>query len=251
MTRPRLSDKIKKKRLAEIVGRRIPVCFCIDTSLSINLIVDETDSHSTGQTAIVEGQKGELVTGGLSVKDVLNQHLESFYQQFGHELSRNPGVEIALVTFDEIARIQQPFTSFRSLKNIPKVHALGTESQLAEGLETAICLLDERKAYYNSNTETYYQPFLIVMTDGDIDIDNPDFQRMKDRIVKETAATKLNLIICSFTEEIAPALLALQEGNEKLRARKPQYGNDIFTTKNKADIAAFFNYLTQTLGNGE
>lgn len=251
MTKQRLSDK-KNKNFKNIPrGRRIPVCFCIDTSLSINLIIDDTNSKPTGQTAIVEGQEGELVTGGLSIKDELNQQLEYFYQQFGHEFSRNPGVEIALVTFDEIARIQQLFTSFQSLDKIPRVHAQGVESRLAEGLEAAVELLENRKSYYKSEVKPYYQPFLIVMSDGDIDIDDPDFQRMKDRIVKETAATKLNLIICSFTEEIAPALLALQEGNEKLRARKPQYGNDIFTTKNKADIAAFFNYLTQTLGNGE
>lgn len=255
MTKNRLSHNIPPKNktgFSAPAGKRIPVCFCIDTSLSMNLIIDDKNSQSVHQTVTIEGQKGQLVTGGTSIKNCLNQQLETFYRQFNKEVSRNSGIEIALVTFDEIARISQDFTTFRQIEKLPTIQTKGLESNLAEGLETALDLLDRRKRYYLDEELSYYHPFLIVMTDGQINRNDPYFQRIKEQIVSQTEQAKMNLIICSFTKEVAPALLDLQEGNVRLKERKQgYYGNEIYHLDSTENIANFFHYMTVTLQEGE
>lgn len=253
MKKESLSDKHQKRdKKFPYVGKRTPVCFCIDTSLSMNLILDETGSKETEKTVTIEGQKGQLVQGGLSIKDCLNQQLALFYQQFSEERSRNAGLEIALITFDEVARISQDFTPFLDIKNCPIVQTKGLESNLAEGLETALNLLDKRKAYYLERQFSSYRPFLIVMTDGKIDTSDAHFQKIREELVTRTQEAKLNLIICSFTAEVAPALMELQEGNELLKEkRKGYYGNSIYHLDSKDNIAKFFHYMTETFQEGE
>ena len=233
--------------LIEAEGRRVPVCFCIDTSLSMNIIVDEKDTKATGQRISFDGIKGELVEGGVSIKDCVNERLSKFYKILARD-SKRLGIEIALVTFDDYTMVHD-FKSIKALGNIPVIHTKGEKSYLGEGLETALEVLELRKEGYKKQELSYYQPFLIVMTDGLNTKDDEIFEEIKNKIVEKVKQKKLNLIICSFSDNIPPALKELQKGNDELMASYNKgYGNPLFTMDSTIKIEQLFNYITKTVG---
>lgn len=251
-TKPHRHDKKRQPLfnnddLLEAEGRRVPVCFCIDTSLSMNLIVNDKESRSLGKTISVDGIAGELVEGGLSIKDCVNKQLVGFYETLSKK-SLQYGFEIALVMFDDVTTVHD-FKTIKQLGAIPTIHTQGEKSYLGEGLDVALEVLEQRKAGYLQAELSYYQPFLIVMTDGRTTEDDNLLIGVTDRIVEEVKQQKLNLIVCSFTEEVPDSLKALQRGNEELRnSSQKGYGNPLFTMTTSEKIDNFFNYITRTVG---
>ena len=65
-------------------------CLCVlvlDVSGSMNEIVDGSNAVSTGKTIYVDGKQYNVVTGGVSKLDGLNDGLRSFYSEIAKSLA--------------------------------------------------------------------------------------------------------------------------------------------------------------------
>ncbi len=113
----------------------------------------------------------------------LNKGLKEFYDDISDDETTRKRVEIALITFNHIVKtIQEPalVESF----TMPTLSATGSTA-MVNAVNDAIDLVESRKKWYKETGQTYYRPWIILMTDGEPDEDQ-NVDALASRIQKET-----------------------------------------------------------------
>ena len=106
------------------------------------------------------------VSGSMQGRPIeeLNDGVAGFLQELrGDDLTRY-SAETAVVTFGNEAVCAADFDTADHLQP-PRLEAGGL-TRMGEGLTLALNLLDQRKEQYKSTGVDYYQPILVVMSDG-------------------------------------------------------------------------------------
>lgn len=127
---------IRQQELVENPTPRVPICLALDVSGSMS-----------GQP-IAELQDG----------------VNMFFEAVRSDEVARYAAEIAIVTFGGVARKALDFYSI-DRQEIPSFYADGG-TPMGEGIELALDLLEARKTEYRNAGVDYYQPWLVVMTDG-------------------------------------------------------------------------------------
>ncbi|MBR2992148.1 MAG: VWA domain-containing protein [Clostridiales bacterium] len=118
--------------------RRLPICFALDTS-------------------------GSMM--GIPIKQ-LNMGLQNFVASIKSNDDTRSSTDIAIVTFGSKVDIVMPFGKISKDKGIPEIKASTTLTPIGEGVLTALELLNARKEGYKQMGIKYFQPWLVVITDG-------------------------------------------------------------------------------------
>ena len=165
---------------------RIPVCLCIDTSASMRRVIDGT-GRDTGETEFVDGKHWRIVEGGKNLLDNMNEGLEAFYKAINSNEQAKLSCELAVVTFDDEARVLEDFGTLDKKRPV-RISETGDNTALGEGISLALKLLETRKREYRKNGVDYYQPWLVIFTDGDAS-DSVAEARQKIRSLEEEKKT--------------------------------------------------------------
>ncbi|MDD3959620.1 MAG: VWA domain-containing protein [Clostridiaceae bacterium] len=118
--------------------RRLPICFCLDISGSM---------------------------AGNPIKQ-LNDGLQSFFVSIRENDETRSAADICIVTFGGTVDIFLPFGKLEKDQSIPRIQATTSLTPIGEGILTALELLSARKEGYKHLGIKYYQPWLVVITDG-------------------------------------------------------------------------------------
>ena len=118
--------------------RRLPICFALDTS-------------------------GSMM--GIPIKQ-LNMGLQNFVASIKSNDDTRSSTDIAIVTFGSKVDFVMPFGKISKDKGIPEIKASTTLTPIGEGVLTALELLNARKEGYKQMGIKYFQPWLVVITDG-------------------------------------------------------------------------------------
>ncbi|MCR5617245.1 MAG: VWA domain-containing protein [Clostridiales bacterium] len=116
--------------------RRLPICFCLDTSGSMQ---------------------------GDPIKQ-LNMGLQNFLSSIKANDDTRSATDIAIITFGSSVDIILPFGKIG--KGLPEISASTSLTPIGEGVLTALELLDARKKGYRELGIKYFQPWIVVITDG-------------------------------------------------------------------------------------
>lgn len=130
-------DLIREDDLVSNPMARIPVCLCLDTSGSMD---------------------GDPI-------ESLESAVHQFYSEILEDEVARYSAEICIITFGGSVQCIQDFSSIGSQENKPSFNAYGG-TPLGEAVELAHELLDRRKNDYKNAGVDYYQPWLVLMTDG-------------------------------------------------------------------------------------
>jgi uncharacterized protein YegL len=95
----------------------------------------------------------------------LNAGVETFFNELKKDPIASRRVEVAIITFDSEVKVAQHFVTANKLAP-PTLTAQGFTC-MGTGINTALDLLEERKALYKANGITYYRPWVLMMTDGE------------------------------------------------------------------------------------
>ena len=144
---------------------RVPICLCLDTSGSMGA-VEGGDFRETGEVVYRDGQQWNVVTGGHSRIGELQEGVKEFLAAIREDEVAVYSAEICIVTFDDKAVCVQDFDSVERIQTVPQL-VLGNDTYMGEGVNMALDLLEERKAEYKDKGVDYYQPWLVLMTDGE------------------------------------------------------------------------------------
>lgn len=125
------------------------------------------------------------VSGSMRGKpmDELNKGLQDFYNEIADDVTTSQKLEVSLITFNHIVKtIQEP--ALVENFTMPTLTATGSTA-MVNAVNEAIDKVEARKNWYKETGQTYYRPWIILMTDGEPD-DDQDVDTLAARIKKET-----------------------------------------------------------------
>lgn len=131
-------DKFSSSDFGSSTRRRLPICFALDTS-------------------------GSMM--GIPIKQ-LNMGLQNFVASIKANDDTRNSTDIAIITFGSKVDIVMPFGKISKDKGLPEIKASTTLTPIGEGVLTALELLNARKEGYKEMGIKYFQPWLVVITDG-------------------------------------------------------------------------------------
>lgn len=140
---------------------RVPICLCLDTSGSMS---------------------GEPI-------DELNEGVRTFYEAIREDEIAMYAAEICIVSFNSTAEKIVDFANI-DRQETPILNAYGNTA-MGEGVNLALDLLEQRKQEYKDKGVDYFQPWLVLMSDGAPNGSNEELQRAMQRA--STMANEKNL----------------------------------------------------------
>lgn len=144
---------------------RVPVCLCLDTSGSMGRIV-RGEVQDTGRTIYKDGQTWNVVTGGVSAIDDLTEGINQFFEAIRSDEVAIYSAEICVITFGGTkAELISPFETVDQKEESFSLIADG-DTYMGEAVNMALDCLEKRKQEYKDKGIDYFQPWLVIMTDG-------------------------------------------------------------------------------------
>jgi len=203
-----MNQKDRILRLEDLITNpttRLPVCLCLDVSYSMN-----------GKPL------QELVKG-----------VHNFFQAIKDDEIAKYSVELSIVIFHDNAEVILDFASIDRQK-LPRLKAQGTTS-MGKGVNLALDILETRKSEYSNRGIDYYQPWMVLMSDGGpTDNINSAVQKVKELIKKK----KLTLF---------PVALGSGANVQILRKFSSLQNNSVLRVTTPENFREFFQWLSQSV----
>ena len=166
--------------------------------------------------------------------------LNSAIRQFREEVSEDDiaslRVEMAIVSFESFVTTQHPFARMEYLD--PPVLQPGGGTNLAQGIQTAVQMLESRKEEYRKEGIPYYRPILVLMTDGLSTSTPSDSASARDLLARHERDNRLICFKVGVGREGADALNQLLEPGQY-----PPLEMD------KTKYSEFFKWLSASVQN--
>ena len=163
----------------------------------------------------------------------LNKGLQDFYEEISNDPTTSQRLEVALVTFSHVvSTIQSP--ALVENFTMPKLIASGSTATV-NAVRDAIDIVTARKAWYKTTNQTYYRPWIILMTDGEPD-DDQDVDGLAQQIKQDTTNKSYMFLPIGVGEDANMEILAKMQGNippMKLQGTK---------------FSSFFKWLSASMG---
>ena len=111
------------------------------------------------------------VSGSMSGEPIaeLNKGVELFFDALRSDPVANASAEVAIVAFADRAEVMLDFQSLDRVTSPPVLQTgshVGCLTNLGAGAQLAMTSLESRKQQYKIAGVDYFQPFMILMTDG-------------------------------------------------------------------------------------
>lgn len=156
---------IRSTDLIDNPTTRVPICLCLDTSASME---------------------------GAPINE-LNQGARLFYEAIAQDEVAAYSAEICIVTFGlNGVQVITDFTGFYNGAQ-PPVLSTGGMTPMGEAVMVAMDMLKNRKQQYKDNGVDYFQPWLVLMTDGEPNGDQQIFENAANLVTNEVNNRKLSI----------------------------------------------------------
>lgn len=182
---------VRLKDLVDNPTARVPVCLCLDTSGSM-----------TGQPI-----------------NELNEGVRMFYEAIRGDETAQYSAEISIITFGETVELIEDFANINRQPQAPKLQAYG-KTPMGEAVNKALDCLEKRKQEYKDKGVDYYQPWLVLMTDGVPNGSGSELLRAISRTVDMVQNNKLTVFPIGIGGHVDMDIL--QQFSPKRRALKLQ-----------------------------
>jgi uncharacterized protein YegL len=143
---------------------RCPCVLLLDVSGSMAEIVANA-GKPTGQTVQQDGKTYNIVSGGTTKLDLLNEGLRAYHADVIGDSLAAQRVEVSVITFGGSVQTVVPFVSANEF--VPPTLTANGETPMGAAILQAIDAIDERKKQYKQNGLHYYRPWIFFITDGE------------------------------------------------------------------------------------
>jgi len=145
---------------------RVPVCLCLDTSGSMSRVV-RGNVENTGETCFVDGKTWNVVKGGITAIKDLNDGVHSFFDAILSDEVAMYSAEVCIITFG--GNGPKVISDFKTADQQDLSFSLSAngDTYLGEAVNMALDKLEKRKEEYRNKGVDYFQPWLVIITDGE------------------------------------------------------------------------------------
>lgn len=187
-----MNELLRMQDLVNNPTARVPVCLCLDTSGSMARVVGG-EIESTGERIYKDGQMWEVVTGGVTAIAEMREGVSAFYKELRNDEVAQYSAEVCIVTFGGTdAELIVDFSNIDRQPELPELIAEG-DTPMGEAVNLALDCLEKRKSEYKSKGVDYFQPWLVLMTDGAPNGDARELSRAISRTVEMVNDKKLSI----------------------------------------------------------
>lgn len=229
-----MDDKYLRRVNYSNKAKRVPICFCIDTSDSMGVIIDGFENvRSTGQRVFTDQREYEIVEGGISLMDKLHDGIAKFYEAILDDDMACDSCEAAIITFNDTAKLYEGFSSVEN-KNVPNFSSfLGGNTNISSAIRMALDLLAKQKEFYKNNKISYFQPWLVLFTDG--------------LPTDDTSLIKRELMQMQDNDKLSVYTMALSDDPELLNALRGFSKKQPIRCVDHKEIKRFFDFLAKSV----
>ncbi len=205
----------------------------------MNINIDFDNPSVRLPLAFVLDTSGSMEWDNPKPIDLLNEGLKHFKEEIEKDEVALMALEVALINCGEKVEVIKDFENAYNL-NFPKLSAAGG-TPLGQAIELAVKSLSETKELYNQSGIQYYQPMLVLMTDGFATDDTSNAINLVKNLCNNRKLTVVNIAIGNSAD------------CETLKKFHP---NNEVTTINKLEMKDFFRWLSESVkvvsnNNGE
>ena len=136
-----------------------------------------------------------LDTSGSMLGDKIRELMEGvnlFYDAIDEDDDAHDAAEVSIVEFNSAASLIQDFANVDRLKPVDAINPTGGTA-LGEGVNLALDTLEKRKSVYSRAGVLYYQPWLVLMTDGQPNGHPDNLERAVQRVTELVSQKKLTV----------------------------------------------------------
>lgn len=161
---------INSQEFVDNVAKRIPVCIVVDCSGSMREF-DNTDKSRI---------------------DRVNDGINLFYDGVKNNRRARKAVDVMIIQVGNNATVIEDFKN--TDENPGKLNYLRERNNLGEGVGLALRKLDERKKVYKKANIKYYQPWLLIMSDGGVNQEYlSQFRSVQEEVRNREMSGKLSV----------------------------------------------------------
>ena len=191
-----MNDLLRNQDLEMNPTPRVPICLCLDVSGSMGRVVDG-QTRDTGRRKFNDGKMWRIVEGGITALQELIDGVNLFYDNLLDDEIARYAAEICVVTFGAKAELVIDFANLDRQESERKAKIGGLKAQgetpMGEAVNMALDCLEARKQEYRKAGVDYYQPWLVLMTDGEPNGNEAEFNRAVSRTIDLTNQRKLTI----------------------------------------------------------
>ena len=182
---------------------RIPICFCVDTSTSMNIIINDPSEvrEVRGTSRSSDGNSVVSVEPKYSWVKLVTR-LQELQKVFGIMLSKmkandiiSNAAAICIVTFDQFADCYMEFTDIKRVSpDKPSQIRIGKErTNVSKGLRMALNRLEQQERMNSNAGNDSYRPVLVFMSDG-LPTDTREAEAIREEVRQLSEDGKINII---------------------------------------------------------
>lgn len=148
---------------------------------------------------------------GAPIKE-LEQGVEMFFNAIRDDEVARYSAEISIITFGGVAKTALDFFSIER-QEVPSFYANGG-TPMGEAVNLALDMLEHRKNEYKTAGVDYYQPWLVLMTDGE---PTDDISRAASRVMDMVESKRLSIFPIAIGSANLDNLAMLSPGRPPLK----------------------------------
>lgn len=180
---------------------RIPICICVDTSGSMDLLLNPSDQLIyKNQTGMRDGQSVTYVDIKEGYKKItklsrLQEVLCNMFSNMKLDDIISRSAVVCIITFNQFADCYVEFTDINKINTYsPNLIQLGKDmTNVSKGIRMALERLDQQVAMNSNAGNDSYKPVLIFMSDGE-PTDTNESEKAKELVRQRSEEGKINVI---------------------------------------------------------
>lgn len=215
-------------------AKPLPVVLLLDTSGSMNIVVNPDEVRRTGQTAVVDGRTVEYVTGGKGRIDVLNEAVRAMLSSFKQEETLSTEFLISVITFGKggTRLAQAPASASSTVYSDLKADGA---TPLGGALTIAKGLIENKE----TTPSRAYRPLVVLVSDGE---PNDAWEGPLADFVRDGRSAKCDRMALGIGTEAISG-----RGRGALDRFIQGTGRAVFEAADAGEIHEFFQFVTMSV----
>lgn len=218
-------------------AKRVPICFCIDVSRSMDEIVEGFEfGKQTGERVFDDQREYEYIDSSdprcKTKMDKIIEGLSNFYKAVINDDMACDSCESAIITFNDDAKVFEGFDMTEN-KKVPTFPNPEGNTNVSLAIRKALNLIKERQQLYLDNKIKSFPPWLVLFTDG--------------QPTDDTTLIQQELLELQSEEKLVVYTMALSDNEDLLKKLKGFSTMPPIQCSEPKSIQKFFTFLAKSV----